>query len=150
MVTSWARVAAVLGENFVEETPLESACEGHDYEGHGFYITYDNLKEGTNEYDRTVYASSSNAADSIISLTLEVGKMATYTFEATTCEGEPYENFDFVIAAGTQGEFKRKLQCASGCDSVAVLKLNIIETIRIDVPDTICQGQTYTFYSTRP
>ena len=130
---------------FVEETPLESACEGHDYEGHGFYITYDNLKEGTNEYDRTVYASSSNAADSIISLTLEVGKMATYTFEATTCEGEPYENFDFVIAAGTQGEFKRKLQCASGCDSVAVLKLNIIETIRIDVPDTICQGQTYTF-----
>lgn len=131
---------------FVEDEPLESTCEGNDYEGHGFYITYDNLTAGTNTYERTVYASSSNAADSIISLTLEVGAMSTYTIEATTCEGEPYENYDFEVAAGESGEFKRKLKSEeTGCDSVAVLKLNIIEALRVQLMDTICQGQTYTF-----
>lgn len=131
---------------FVEDEPLESTCEGNDYEGHGFYITYDNLAAGTNTYERTVYASSSNAADSIISLTLEVGAMSTDTIKATTCEGEPYENYGFEVAAGESGEFKRKLKSEeTGCDSVAVLKLNIIEALRVQLMDTICQGQTYTF-----
>ena len=131
---------------FVEDEPLESTCEGNDYEGHGFYITYDNLTAGTNTYERTVYASSSNAADSIISLTLEVGAMSTDTIKATTCEGEPYENYGFEVAAGESGEFKRKLKSEeTGCDSVAVLKLNIIGTLRVQLMDTICQGQTYTF-----
>lgn len=131
---------------FVEDEPLESTCEGNDYEGHGFYITYDNLAAGTNTYERTVYASSSNAADSIISLTLEVGAMSTDTIKATTCEGEPYENYGFEVAAGESGEFKRKLKSEeTGCDSVAVLKLNIIGTLRVQLMDTICQGQTYTF-----
>ena len=131
---------------YVEVNPEASQCEGYDYEGEGFYITYDNLVPGENEFQRMVFSNTSAVADSVVNLTVAVTAMPTYTIEATTCEGEPYENYDFVIAAGEQGEFKRKLKCEdTGCDSVAVLKLNIIETIEVQKFDTICQGQTYTF-----
>ena len=131
---------------YVEVTPEASQCEGYDYEGEGFYITYDNLEPGENEFQRMVFSNTSAIADSVVNLTVAVTAMPTYTIEATTCEGEPYENYDFEVAAGESGEFKRKLKSEeTGCDSVAVLKLNIIETLRVQLLDTICQGQTYTF-----
>ena len=131
---------------YVEVNPEASQCEGYDYEGEGFYITYDNLEPGENEFQRMVFSNTSAIADSVVNLTVAVTAMPTDTIEATTCEGEPYENYGFEVAAGESGEFKRKLKSEeTGCDSVAVLKLNIIGTLRVQLMDTICQGQTYTF-----
>ncbi len=131
---------------YVEVNPEASQCEGYDYEGEGFYITYDNLEPGENEFQRMAFSNTSAIADSVVNLTVAVTAMPTDTIEATTCEGEPYENYGFEVAAGESGEFKRKLKSEeTGCDSVAVLKLNIIGTLRVQLMDTICQGQTYTF-----
>lgn len=131
---------------YVEENLEVPVCGGYDYEGEGFYVTYDNLQVGENTFNRLSISNTAEVPDSIVNLTLLVSEVPTYTIEATTCEGEPYENYDFVVAAGESGEFKRKLKCEdTGCDSVAVLKLNIIETLRVQLMDTICQGQTYDF-----
>lgn len=130
---------------YVEENQPDAVCEGYDYEGYGFYLPYDDLQPGTTTYNRMVFSNSSNVADSIINLELTVSPMKRYEIPATTCEGEPYEAYDFVVAEGAQGEYKRKLQSASGCDSVAILKLSITPTIRVQMFDTICQGGHYQF-----
>ncbi len=124
----------------------ESVCPMNDYEGYGFNVDYILLKEGTEyEIERYILSSSGNIPDSLISLTLVVPELVDTLIVAEICEGETYEGEGFV--ASMAGEYKQKLIASTGCDSVIVLRLSVLDSDTTYTYSTISVNQLpYTYY----
>lgn len=124
----------------------ESVCPMNDYEGYGFNVDYILLKEGTEyEIERYILSSSGNIPDSLISLTLVVPELVDTLIVAEICEDETYEGEGFV--ASMAGEYKQKLIASTGCDSVIVLRLSVLDSDTTYTYSTISVNQLpYTYY----
>lgn len=123
-------------------TDVVSECQYTDIEGFGFTIMGDTVSAGVYEYRRYVM-STDEVRDSIYVLEAHVLEAPTTELQVTICEGESYSENNFM-ARTTTGIYKQKLVSAAGCDSIVMLNLTVLPTIRVQLVDTICQGQTYT------
>ncbi len=84
---------------------------------------------------------SSSGCDSIVTLTLEVHPVYMDTINAQICDGSSYM-FDgqSITVAGT---YVSMLQSVNGCDSITTLNLEVLDVLRTDLIETICEGETY-------
>jgi len=137
------RVGNVSVNHVAKVLHQEEMCFGNDFFGHGFFVDFEEMKLGENTFNRISLSPGSVAADSLISVAINVTPMAEHTIHASICEGETFELYGFV--ADRAGVFKRKLTSHLGCDSVVVLNLSVMQTIRRDYVETICQGQSIWF-----
>ena len=129
---------------YVIESHSEDICPLHDYENYGFVVDYTLLKAGeTYSTERYVQSNNSLVADSLVTLELSVGEIKSGLIKGEICEGDTYEEAGFV--ASLPGEYKQKLTASNGCDSISVLQLSVIPSIRTEILDTICQGAPYYF-----
>jgi len=64
------------------------------------------------------------------------------TTEITICSGESYEGY------AQAGQYEDVFTTASGCDSVRILNLTLIEASKTEVVISICEGEEYEDYTT--
>ncbi len=119
-------------------TALQTDLEEQICDGETFTV-------GTEVFDQTglfeITLLSSTGCDSVVSLDLEVLVFLQTNLTESVCAGETFqvgnETFD------QSGQYQVDLLTASGCDSIVMLDLNVIEVTETPLPITICSGETY-------
>ncbi len=127
------------------------ACNGGGYHKYGFDI--DSLQSGT--YRDTLFLSSVLGCDSTVRLELYVAPTYVTPLTDTICFGENYLENGFTIYEPQVGieTYQQHLTSAYGCDSLVELELYVGEYHNIEIPDTICYGESYNnhnFYLATP
>lgn len=127
--------------NCSDEYPFEdNACQGYDYEGHGFTIKAEDLPVAGE--DSTYYRFAANkmgGCDSIVALTITTRKAAEVApVYATICEGEFYEfgpyKLDKPSSLNPGGQpYYIKGETVYGCDSTIYLYLTVNPSDTADV-----------------
>jgi len=133
--------------NCTDVYPFEAnACQGHDYEGNGFYIEASNLPVAGKDSMYYRFAANTNAGcDSIVTLTLTTHTAKVANVEETICQGEvytfgPYELTDpspagqpYYISGSTE----------AGCDSTIYLTLHVnpSDTVNAAAPITVDKSE---------
>ena len=113
----------------------DTICFGENYAfGNGTFST-----SGT--YSFTF--STINGCDSLVHLILEVDSAITTNLVEEICDGESY-NFNGEIIS-TTGQYIDTLTAANNCDSFVMLDLTVYPLYEIFHPDTICEGENYSF-----
>lgn len=127
----------------------DNACEGYDYQGHGFTISKESLAAANMSKPFTRFAvvdNADNECDSIITLTLTTLPSMKDTIYRTICEGESFL-FDGreLTEATPEGKFYfATFKSSIGCDSTVYLQLTVNPRKRIQWPDvTIKYGESY-------
>lgn len=139
-------------------TEQNNICQFEDYESEMkaennidplFSVDGDNLPAGL--YTESVYTMSveNGVNDTVRTLELTVLEAPQIDLGADTiCEGDTYSNYGFTNLQN-QGVFKRKgISEVTGCDQIETFYLHVTPRIRVNVEDTICQGQSYNFNGT--
>lgn len=121
-----------------------SLCETQDYLNGEFYVHYSEMNLGENHFDDWVLSNQIGAPDILNITNITVSELAVDTIYDSICEGNVYtlNNFSGIIESGV---YKQKLSSANKCDSLVVLDLAVIPSIRNNMYDTICLGQKYTW-----
>ena len=131
--------------NAYKENPLtESICESVDFNNDQFSIVSDDMTVGTNKFNTWELSYKAGTYDTYHSLTLNVKEMIVTNLSAEVCESDVYSGYNFT-GLEKPGVYKQKLTSSNGCDSLVVLNLSGIPTIRTEVYDSICQGASYTW-----
>ncbi|MBO6118770.1 MAG: fibronectin type III domain-containing protein [Bacteroidales bacterium] len=86
---------------------------------------------------------SVNGCDSIVTLNLTVNDKKSTTKNVTLCEGEEYEFAGQVLTES--GVYTEELQSVGGCDSIVTLNLTVNPVKNVELTQTICEGEVYTF-----
>jgi len=129
-----------------QSTPVvlnETMCEGETFSAYG--ITETESGTYTNNF-----AQGNCAVDVIVNLTVNKNK-ETIIDGGNICAGERYMGdggkwSDIpLIQAGTF-DFERHENTATGCDSLIILRLNVLPKKETIVRDTVCQYSPYTGY----
>ena len=116
----------------------ETICSGTSYEFNGKQYSK------TGVYVDTL-SSMATGCDSITKLILTVNPPITAEVFANTCTGTPYYFTPRYPSLTLSGTYMDTVKTAEGCDSIVTLKLTVADVISIDVYDTICSEQSYTF-----
>ncbi len=120
-------------------------CRWNDYVDNYFDFDAYDLEVGTTKYVYFEPATKDGEDDMLYSLDLTVTCDTTTVINATICEGETYNNFNFDVAPNQSGEYKQKLQGVNTCDSIVVLNLTVLPRLYNTTEATICQGSYYEF-----
>lgn len=112
-------------------------CAGDSYPFNG------EILEQTGIY--TAGFTNVNGCDSTVTLNLTVLPGLSSAFDASTCNGDPFEYGGSVL--NQTGSYQFVFTAANGCDSMVTVNLTIYQ----DVPPTvlvvsICQGESYSFF----
>lgn len=120
---------------------VDTVCSGESYNEHGFSIV--EPAAGT-ILDSLMYVTSSGC-DSVSRLTLHVLPSYDTLFNKTICFGENYTEHGFNIEHPAVGTMYDTLFSESiyGCDSIIILKLNVMPVYEESFSDTICFGEEY-------
>lgn len=121
-------------------------CQYEDYNDNVFSVNSTDLELGANNFINVKLNNTEEGADTIYELTLNVKELSITNKEAQVCEGYHFSGYGFVDLT-LPGFYKQKLPTANGCDSVVVLNLAMLPTIREVVYDTICQGTSLVWNS---
>ncbi len=129
---------------YAEDILEVSLCETQDYLKGEFYIPYSEMKIGDNHFDDWVLSNESGIPDLLNLTKITVSPLVVDTIVTSICEGDVYDlnNFSNIVDAGI---YKQKLSSVSQCDSLVVLNLSVVPSIRVNIIDTICAGQKYVF-----
>ena len=113
----------------------DTICDGRTYvwDGEEYIKTGVYTKKYTNQY----------GCDSTVTLNLTVSAPYNHEFSAIIRSGEVY-TWD-GLQYTTTGSYSRKYTSIEGCDSIVTLHLIVGEVYAIDMYDTICSGETYTW-----
>ena len=118
--------------NFEEQLNIE-ICEGEVFNYNG--NTYDEA----GNYQDTL--TSVNGCDSVINIALSFKPVPSQTRRTTICAGDTLvwngEIYD------TEGVYSDTLTAANGCDSIAILDLNVQGNEVEELDMVICEGSTY-------
>ncbi|GHT35151.1 hypothetical protein FACS189434_12510 [Bacteroidia bacterium] len=121
------------------DTIEDKICLGEPYHSNGFGLPEQNTA-GTFYYTKNL--QSHYGCDSIVTLKLTVNSPKDTTIYAGICEGEIYSENGFNESA--QGTYTRRGTSAEGCDSTAILILNVYREGENRVIDAeICEGNIY-------
>lgn len=131
--------------NAYNENPLiEDICESVDFNNDQFSIISDDMEVGENKYDAWELSHKKEVKDIYHNLTLNVTEMVVTNLSAEICESKMYSGYGFT-GLEKAGVYKQKLRSSNGCDSLVLLDLTVIPTIRTEVYDSICQGGSLTW-----
>lgn len=120
-------------------------CNNAGYYEHGFNCSPASLHPGDTVLTRVAQSSVIGTADSIITVNLRILNDIVVTTTDTICEGHDYINGYWNLTRPTAGIYFDTYQSVYGCDSTVHLTLVTIPTHETRF-DTICQGETYSFY----
>lgn len=113
-------------------------CEGQPYEFNGEVLT----QSGT--YMFNFPGAGANGCDSVVTLYLTIFPLIPPTnLTETICSGEVYM-FDGQVLT-TSGTYTAELASATGCDSLVVLQLTVLQSSSTTINASICQGGSYSF-----
>ena len=131
----------VLNLNILDELTTNfsaSTCADSPYFFNGQNLTM------AGSYQDTLLASS--GCDSIIILELILATTAPTVLNTTFCEGSSMLFNQQAVA--TTGIYRDTLTSSIGCDSFIVLNLEVLSAYRIELAETICQGESCFFKNT--
>ncbi len=113
-------------------------CEGQPFEYNGEVFA----QSGT--YTFNFPGAGANGCDSIETLFLTIFPLIPVTnVSATICSGESYVfDGETLTASGT---YTAELASATGCDSVVVLQLSVLQSSELVINAEICEGSSYPF-----
>ena len=116
----------------IQETISQQICEGQSVTFGGNTLT----TAGT--YVDTFVTDA--GCDSIVTLELTVNNQIMQSIDQQICEGESYV-FDgkSLKASGT---YTATYQTAFGCDSIVILNLAVLESLRSEDNVTLCEGES--------
>ena len=121
-------VTLTLTVNPVATTNLNAAiCQGETYTENGFNVSEAGVY--------TQNLQTINGCDSIVTLTLTVNPVYSFTIDATINQGETYHGNGFEVSEA--GTYTQNLQTVNGCDSVIVLNLTVNSSLGDVVANTI-------------
>jgi hypothetical protein len=114
----------------------DTICYGTTYTQNGF----NRSTSGT----ESRHVNNANGCDSTITLHLYVRSQITNTINASICNGQTYNQNGFnVSSAGTHAHPNNPLTSVTGCDSIVMLNLSVLnggDTTTIN--DAVCYGTT--------
>ena len=122
----------------VTHTAAAAICQGASYSFGGTNYT----TAGT--YLHTFAAA--NTCDSIVTLNLTINPTYNTSQNATICPGSSITFGGTTITAA--GAYPHTFTSALGCDSTVTLHVTVNSSITVNMPVSICQGQSYTFAGT--
>ena len=112
-----------------------SICSGSSY-------TFGNQTlSAAGTYERRL--TSASGCDSIRVLTLNIRDSIVVNLSQTICAGESIDFGGQTLAA--TGDYRTRGRASSGCDSVTLLRLAVVDTIITDLDESICAGSSFTF-----
>lgn len=118
------------------ETNLEaSICAGESY------VFGNDTLNASGNYSQLL--SAQGGCDSLVTLALTVLPLSQSSTEASICEGGSYDFNGLTLT--TAGTYSFVLTGANGCDSTAVLQLNVLPLQSSAFEATICANETYAF-----
>jgi gliding motility-associated-like protein len=82
--------------------------------------------------------------DSIATLNLTLNPLPNTILNEAICQGSTYSFNGQNI--GVAGQYTQVLQTQAGCDSTIVLNLSINPVLSTTINETICAGETFTFF----
>lgn len=102
------------------------------------------MLDSTGIYSDTL--STIHGCDSIVTLNLQVNEVYFEEQNAQICIGQiyPFDGQSLTVS----GEYTATFQTESGCDSVVVLTLEVVDVLNTDISASICNGARYDFFGT--
>ncbi|MEO1259235.1 MAG: sialate O-acetylesterase [Bacteroidota bacterium] len=111
-------------------------CEGTTYPFNGQDLDESGIYTAT--------YTNAEGCDSTVTLQLEVLDMQETQLSASICDGDSYQfNNEMLTAAG---QYEATYTATNGCDSLAVLTLEVLQPTLDNVSASICAGETYDFH----
>ncbi|MGB3227175.1 MAG: gliding motility-associated C-terminal domain-containing protein [Saprospiraceae bacterium] len=105
----------------------------------------ESIKIGTNVFDKTgiyrVVIPSVFGCDSIVHLDLTVNTPGQALLDTSICENQVIDIQG--VSYDSTGEYQIISQTAQGCDSLSILKLNVVKPIQTITEASICEGEVY-------
>ncbi|MCK9338528.1 MAG: glycine-rich protein [Bacteroidales bacterium] len=140
------RVLPVYNQTFGYVEVNAEVCEGSDYQGYGFVIPQDSLRnlDAENNTYFYSYGESSQGCDSITRLTLHVNPTVYHYQDVNVCYGSTYSDDirEFTVLADTL--ITDQFTLANGCDSIDYIQVYVmpLPTVEIIGETTLCYGGT--------
>ena len=110
-------------------------CTGDEYRAGGRSFS----ESGTYTVDLT----TATGCDSVLVLTLAVTDSIVVERSARICAGQELDFGGQTIR--TAGRYRSAGSSSAGCDSVTYLDVTVVDTLRTDISEAICAGETYEF-----
>lgn len=131
--------------NTIEENI--TLCQYEDYASSAIkelFIDGDHTSAGENVLE--TFSISETANDTLYSLKANVLEAPVVMLgEVNICEGEVFNDAGFE-GLKTSGEYKKKSVCANtGCDSITIVRINVLPRVYSNIEVNLCQGKTYEF-----
>ena len=133
---------------FKKYVDYASGCQYEDIQVGDIILPGEQTTPGIHAYPACFFASDADAKagvkDSVQQLEIEIYPAMETSFRDTICEGETYQNYDF-LPKEKAGVYRRKLTTVEhGCDSIVTLNLYVKERrYAEDEEVAICPGETY-------
>ena len=127
-ITSDTSFTAIFESVEISNNDITAAiCEGTAYTENGFNVSEAGVY--------TQNLQTINGCDSVVTLTLTVNPVYSFTIDATINQGETYHGNGFEVSEA--GTYTQNLQTVNGCDSVIVLNLTVNSSLGDVVANTI-------------
>ncbi len=107
-------------------------CNAETFDFHG------RMLDSAGMYSDTL--TGSNGCDSIVMLDLEVRAVTGSVLDVQVCIGQTYNFLGTPIS--TTGTYSDTLTNVAGCDSIVTLNFSVVETIEVDIRETICEFES--------
>lgn len=126
-------------------TITDTVCYNSPYNENGFNVAANKMTVGVNHLSRIAKAANANVMDTIYYADVLMRQQITNLMFDTICEGVPYVTDLFNIQNPETDQYTiRTTSPSTGCDSIIALNLYVVPSA-IDIYDTICYGDVYTF-----
>ena len=134
--TSLIKLTLIVHPVYTEDRSVQ-ICSGETFDFYGRNLST------AGAYSHTL--QTEQGCDSTINLTLMVVDQIKANLSETICTGQSYR-FDGRDLT-TSGTYTQTLTSAQGCDSIVTLILTVDDVLRTTVNETICEGETFSFFS---
>ena len=126
-ITSDTSFTAIFESVEISNDITAAICQGSAYTENGFNVSEAGVY--------TQNLQTINGCDSVVTLTLTVNPVYSFTIDATINQGETYHGNGFEVSEA--GTYTQNLQTVNGCDSVIVLNLTVNSSLGDVVANTI-------------
>ena len=126
-ITSDTSFTAIFESGEISNDITAAICQGETYTENGFNVSEAGVY--------TQHLQTINGCDSVVTLTLTVNPVYSFTIDATINQGETYQENGFEVSEA--GTYTQNLQTVNGCDSVIVLNLTVNSSLGDVVANTI-------------
>ncbi len=117
------------------DTTVAQICDGDSYSFDG------RMFSASGNYSASF--TSANGCDSLVTLALTVTPPLSSTATQSICVGDSYMLGGQTFSS--TGTYNVAFTTTAGCDSTVVLDLSVVDSIVVDLNETICSGSSFSF-----